>query len=51
MKNKLSTLHDIVLNFSSNHENYYGAWLYTTKQDDNYLESPGHQDLRSVTQP
>ena len=36
---------NVHVHFSNRHVNYYSAWLYTTKEDENFLQSPGHPDL------
>ena len=41
LKNKWS----LYVHFSNWHINYYTAWLYTTKEDRNYIQSPDHRDL------
>ena len=41
----------VTLNFSGNHSNYYNAWKYETKQDQLYVESLGHPDLRTASAP
>ena len=40
LKNKWS----LYIHFSNQHTNYYTAWLYTTKEDRNYIQSPDHHD-------
>ena len=40
LKNKWS----LYIHFSNQHINYYTAWLYTTKEDRNYIQSPDHRD-------
>ena len=34
-----------IRSFFSIHRNYFSAWKYVTKQDKEFLESPGHLDL------
>lgn len=41
----LQEQHGISVNFSDSHHNYYSAWKYTTKEDNNVLESKDHPDL------
>ena len=36
---------NVYVHFSNRHVNYYSAWLYTTKEDERFLQSPGHPDL------
>ncbi|KAK2562471.1 hypothetical protein P5673_014132 [Acropora cervicornis] len=38
-------------NYPSNHHNYYSAWTYVTKQDENFVESAGHPDLKNAAEP
>ena len=33
VKDKLKSEFSVVVNFSTNHANYYGAWRYVTKED------------------
>ena len=33
------------VHFSGLHRNYFSAWKYLTKQDKEFVESPGHPDL------
>ena len=35
----------ISVNISDIHRNYFSAWKYVTKQDKEFVESPGHPDL------
>ena len=37
--------------FSSKHCNYYSVWVYVTKEDDSYVESPNHPDLTNQGPP
>ena len=41
----------INVHFSSKHCNYHSAWLYVTKEDGSYLESPNHPDLTNEGPP
>ena len=41
----------INVHFSSKHCNYYSAWVYVTKEDDSYVESPNHPDLTNQGPP
>ena len=47
MRNYAEQQHGLKLNFSRAHSNYYSAWKYTTKEDQDYLESQGHPDLKN----
>ena len=44
-KNYLKDKHGIVVHFSNTHDNYYSAWKYVTKNDEEVLESPDHPTL------
>ena len=37
--------------FSNRHVNYYSAWLYTTKEDKEFLQSSNHPDLLNSRPP
>ena len=41
----------IKVNFSSNHNTYYSAYKYTTKEDSDCVHSNGHPDLTNATPP
>lgn len=41
----------ISVHFSSIHRNYYSAWQYVTKEDEEFLESLGHPDLGNLKPP
>ena len=41
-KEFLRNEYGINANYSSNHHNYYSAWTYITKEDENFVESAGH---------
>jgi len=45
VKGILENEHGMVINFSSNHANYYTAWQYVRKEDAGVIQSPGHPDL------
>ena len=45
VKKKMFENFGVQLHFSSNHLNYYSAWKYVTKSDQEYLQSPNHPDL------
>ena len=42
---------EINVHFSNKHCNYYSAWVYVTKEDGSYLESPNHPDLTNEVPP
>ena len=39
------------MHFSGNHVNYYSASRYTTKSDEEYLQSEDHPDLTNSNYP
>ena len=39
VRNYADKTHEVKLNFSSVHSNYYSVWKYTTKEDNEYLQS------------
>ena len=43
--------HQIVVNFSENHETYYTAYKYVCKKDCNIIHSQNHPDLQEVSSP
>lgn len=45
IRNKISTVYDINVNFSDKHSNYFDAWEYTTKEDTEFIQSEDHPDL------
>jgi len=45
VRNFLSKEHGININFTAEHSNYYTAFTYVTKEDDDYVTSEGHPDL------
>lgn len=45
VRNQLQQSHNINVNFSNAHSNYFDAWEYTTKEDVEFLQSPDHPDL------
>ena len=47
----LTKSHQINVDFSSSHFNYYSAYSYTCKEDKNALHSPGHPDLINCKPP
>ena len=50
-RNFLDTNHNLKVNFSGVHVNYYSAWRYVTKSDTEYIQSPGHLDLTNEDFP
>ena len=50
-KNFLREHHGIVVHFSNLHYNYYSAWKYVTKEDENVLQSEDHPDLWNAKAP
>ena len=51
VRDYLSRVYHINVNFSSNPANYYEAWQYTTKEDRSYIESDNHPDLTNAELP
>ena len=47
----LKTKWSIYVHFSYRHVNYYTAWLHTTKEDRNHIQSLGHPDLANSGLP
>jgi len=47
LKNKWN----VYVHFSNRHTNYYLAWLYTTKEDEDFIQSAGHPDLSNSGPP
>ena len=43
--------YSISVHFSSKHHNYYSAWRYVTKCDNNFIESAGHPYLGKNSEP
>ena len=41
----------ITVNFSNSHDNYYSAWKYVTKEDEEVLQSAGHSHLWNLKPP
>ena len=50
-KNFLHEHYRISVHFSSVHANYYTAWRYVTKEDENSVQSEGHPDLNDSKGP
>ena len=38
----------VYVHFSNRHSNYYSAWLYTTKEDEDFIQSAGHPWVTQV---
>lgn len=51
VKSYLQNEFNIVVHFSANHANYHSAWVYVTKEDNNFLQSEGHPDLQDGVSP
>jgi len=45
VRNSLARVHGINVNFSDGHTNYFDAWEYVTKSDEQFIQSEGHPDL------
>ena len=43
--------HSFKINVSESHTNYYTAYEYVTKEDPNFVLSPGHPDLANTSTP
>jgi len=50
-RNFLDSNHNLKVNFSGVHVNYYSAWRYVTKNDTEYMQSPDHPDLANEDFP
>lgn len=50
-KEFLRNEYGINANYSSKHHNYYSAWTYVTKEDENFIESACHPDLKNASEP
>ena len=48
VKNHLYTKHKISVNFSVKHDNYYTAFKYISKSDENVYTSQGHPYLKEI---
>ena len=51
VENHLYTKHKISANFSDKHDNYYTAFKYINKTDENVYTSQGHPDLKEIGSP
>lgn len=50
-KNYLKRRYDISVHFSNLHHNYYSAWKYVVKEDQEFLQSDNHPDLWNSKPP
>ena len=48
IRDRLHIVEGIAVNFSADYPDYYGAWQYTTKADEDPLLSTGHPDLTNA---
>ena len=51
VKNYLKHKHEITVHFSNVHDNYYSAWKYVTKEDEEVLQSSDHPYLWNSKPP
>ena len=51
IKRRLSDELGIEVNFSGSHDNYYSAWKYVSKTDQNFVQSNDTPDLNAATAP
>ena len=51
IKIAIMNTHGAVLNFSQNHDNYYSAFKYVCKDDNDVFLSPGHPNLKEIGSP
>ena len=51
IRNEIHQDYNININFSEHHTNYYNAWRYVTKSDQDFVQSKNHPDLTSTTEP
>ena len=51
VKARIHAANDIQVHFSGRHANYYSAWQYSTKEDEQPLQSKDHPDLTNTGQP
>jgi len=51
IKRKISEEHGIEVHFSDKHDNYYTAYRYVTKEDNEFLTSTDHPDLATIGSP
>ena len=48
VRNHIEEYHDILVNFSANHNTYYSAYKYGTKEDRECVRSDNHPDLEET---
>lgn len=51
VRNWLQERYHVRVNFSNNHNNYFSAWQYTTKEDREFIQSENHPDLTNAEPP
>ena len=51
VKDNMMKNHGVVVNFSNGHDNYYTAYKYVRKKDQEVYLSPGHPNLAEVGSP
>jgi len=51
VKDSFIEKYGVVLHFSDNHDNYYSAYKYISKSDDQVFHSEGHPNLRDASSP
>jgi len=51
VKERIHNMYGVVVNFSGHHHNYFSAWQYATKDDEQPLQSPDHPDLSDGVPP
>lgn len=51
VKDDINQSHNIVLNFSDKHDNYYSAYKYVCKSDNNVCHSKHHPNLKNIASP
>jgi len=51
VKEHLRNTHNIVVNFSGNHDHYYSAYSYVTKTDKSFYVSESHPNLSNIGSP
>jgi len=50
-KKYLKDMHGITVHYSDWHHNYYSAWKYVTKTDEDFKQSDNHPDLSNSGEP
>ena len=51
VRKMLQDRYGVKVNFSNNHDNYFTAWRYTTKEDREFIQSDNHPDLNNSEPP